>query len=359
MMNVIDRYIAKKFFITLFFTLFLFILIAIIFDFAEKIDDFLATNAPLKRIIFQYYLNFIPYFINLFSPLFIFISAVFFTSRMAYNTEIIAMLSAGTNFYRLLKPYFIVAGFLALFSWYLSNFIIPSSNEELILFEEVYLKKTHYSGGGMIHRQVKPDVFVFLRTYNENDSSGSRFTLEKFDHVALKYKLMAQRIKWIENRKKWMITNYTIRTFDGMKETLRRGDTAYISILMTPADFSHKTINMQIMKTPELRDYIRIERQRGEELITYLQIERFKRTSMPFATFILVLIAFSISSRRLRGGTGMHLGLGILIAFSYIFFMQFSVVFSTKGNIDPLISVWIPNFLFALIGLVLLRLAPK
>ncbi|HPD64961.1 MAG TPA: LptF/LptG family permease [Bacteroidia bacterium] len=358
-MKIIDLYIARKFLVTFIFTIFLFIFIAVVFDFAEKIDDFLATNAPLKKVIFDYYLNFIPYFINLFSPLFIFISAVFFTSRMAYNTEFIALLSAGTNFYRLLKPYLLVAAILTSLSWYLNNFIIPRSNEKLILFEEVYIKKPYYSGRGLIHRQVSPDVFIFLRNYNNFDSSGSRFSLEKFDGVRLKYKLMAQRIKWVESKKKWMVTNYTIRTFNGMKESLKKGDTTFISILMTPKDFGQKNSNMQIMTTPELRNYIREERLRGEELIISLQIERFRRTSMPFATFILVLIAFSISSRRLRGGTGMHLGLGILVAFSYIFFMQFSTVFATRGNVDPLISVWIPNIIFAVLGIVMLRLAPK
>jgi len=359
MFSIIDRYIAKKFFITFFFIILFFILIAIVFDFAEKIDDFLDNQAPVKKIIFEYYLNFIPYFINLFSPLFIFISAVFFTSRMAYNTEFIAMLSSGINFYRLLKPYFIVAFVLALLSWYLNNFVIPRSNEELQAFEDIYIKKPFIESRGMIHRQIEPNVFIFLRNFNDNDSSGSRFTLEKFNNTKLRYKLMAQRIKWIDSSEKWMILNYTIRTIDEMRETMISGDTMYDNLQMTPTDFAKKSANMQIMNSRQLSAFIKREKIRGDDLVTGLQIELYKRSSMPFATFILVFIAFALSSRRLRGGTGLHLGLGILIAFSYIFFMQFSTVFSTRGNLDPLISVWIPNFIFAAIGIFLIIKAPK
>jgi lipopolysaccharide export system permease protein len=186
------------------------------------------------------------------------------------------------------------------------------------LFEEVYIKKPYYSGRGLIHRQVSPDVFIFLRNYNNFDSSGSRFSLEKFDGVRLKYKLMAQRIKWVESKKKWMVTNYTIRTFNGMKESLKKGDTTFIFHSEDSKNNLGKKFQYADNDHPELRNYIREERLRGEELIISLQIERFRRTSMPYATFILVLIAFSISSRRLSGGTGIHLGLGILVAFSYI-----------------------------------------
>lgn len=334
-------------------------MIAIVFDFAEKIDDFIHKQAPLKKIIFEYYFNFIPYFINLFSPLFVFISAVFFTSRMAYNTEFIAMLSAGKNYYYLLKPYFMVAAVLAGFSWTLNNYIIPKSNIKLMNFEDLYVKKPYSESRSMFHRQIKPDTYIFLRSFNENDSSGSRFTLEEFNGVKLTYKLMAQQIKWIDSTKSWIATRYTIRTIDDLKETLKSGDTINLKINLSPADFAKNSADVQIMNRTELIHFISREKQRGDNLVTFFELEHYKRTSLPFSTFILVLIAFSLSSRRLRGGTGLHLGLGILIAFSYIFFMQITSVFSTRGNLNPLLSVWIPNMIFTIIGVFLVLKAPK
>jgi len=359
MLSTIDKYIIKKYIVTFVFIIIIFILIAIVFDFAEKIDDFIHKQAPLKKVIFDYYFNFIPYFINLFSPLFIFISAVFFTSRMAYNTEFIAILSAGKNYYSLLKPYFIVAAMLAAFSWTLNNYIIPRSNIKLMTFEDLYIKKPFRESRSMFHRQVQPDTYIFLRSYNENDSSGSRFTLEKFNGVKLTYKLMSQRIVWIDSTKHWLALNYTIRTIDGLNETLKSGDTIKLKVNLSPSDFAKNSADVQIMNRTELIHFIAREKLRGDNLVTFFEIEHYKRTALPFSTFILVLIAFSLSSRRLRGGTGLHLGLGILIAFSYIFFMQITTVFSTRDNLDPLLSVWIPNIIFAVIGVFLALKAPK
>ncbi|MBT3301998.1 MAG: YjgP/YjgQ family permease [Bacteroidetes bacterium] len=357
--SIIDKYIIRKFLSTFVFILALFIMISVVFDFSEKIDDFLNRNAPLNEIVFDYYLNFIPYFMNLFSPLFIFISAVYFTSRMAYNTEIVAMLSAGVNFYRLLKPYFLVALLLAAFSWYLTGWVIPTGNEKLIEFESKYIKDPVIRGNSYLHRQIAPDVFIYIRNYNRKENSGSRFTLEKFDETKLKFKIMALKIQWVDSTEKWKLTNYTIRKIEGLKETLVKGDDLQLKLPMHPRNFGRKTENIQSMDNRELSQFIKAEQLRGEDLVTFYVVEKAKRTSMPAATFILVLIAFSISSRRIRGGIGLHLGIGIMIAFSYILFMQFSTIFAINGNLNPILACWIPNILYAILGIVLVIKAPK
>ncbi|MBC8342890.1 MAG: LptF/LptG family permease [Bacteroidetes bacterium] len=359
LLSIIDRYIIRNFLSTFVFILALFILISVVFDFSEKIDDFLNRGAPLNEILFDYYLNFIPYFMNLFSPLFIFISAVYFTSRMAYNTEIVAMLSAGVNFYRLLKPYFIVSVILALFSWYLTGWVIPTGNDKLIEFESKYINDPVMRRNTYLHKQIAPDVFIYIRNYNRTENSGSRFTLEKFDTTRLKFKIAALKIQWIESTEEWQLTNYTIRKLEGLKETLVKGETLNLTLPMHPRNFGMKTENIQSMNNRELSHFIRAERLRGEDLVTFYIVEKSKRTSMPAATFILVLIAYSISSRRIRGGLGLHLGIGILIAFSYILFMQFSTIFAINGNLNPVLACWIPNILYAVLGLILLLKAPK
>lgn len=358
-LSILDRYIIGKFLSTFVFILALFIMISVVFDFSEKIDDFLNRDAPLNEIIFDYYLNFIPYFMNLFSPLFIFISAVYFTSRMAYNTEFVAMLTAGVNFYRLLKPYFIVSLILAIFSWYLTGWVIPTGNEKLIEFESKYINDPVVKGNTYLHRQIAPDLFIYIRNYNRNDNSGSRFTLEKFDSTRLKFKIMALKITWVDTTEEWQLTNYTIRKIEGMRETLVKGDKLNLKLPMHPRNFGRKTENIQSMDNRELSQFIKAERLRGEDLVTFYVVEKAKRTSMPAATFILVLIAFSISSRRIRGGIGLHLGIGIMIAFSYILFMQFSTIFAINGKLNPVLACWIPNILYAILGTVLVIRAPK
>lgn len=359
MLKIIDRYIIKKFLLTFIFIIGLFILIAIVFDFSEKVDDFVKNQASLKVILLDYYTHFIPYFLNLFSSLFIFISAVYFTSRMAYQTEIIAILSSGVNFYRLLVPYFIVSLILASFSFYLNGWIIPISNQKLLDFEEKYVLNPYTNKELHIHRKIAPGIFIYMQSYNVQDSIGYQFSLEKFDNNRLEYKLQSQSIKWNSNSQEWVAQRYRIRTIKEMEEKLVSGDKFSLKLPIHPDDFGRKTRNIQTMNNKELNDYIEIERMRGDSMIKYYLVEKYKRVSLPFATFILVLIAFSIASRKVRGGIGMHLGLGILLAFSYLIFLQFSSVFSFKGGLDPLLSVWIPNIVYAILAVILLLRAPK
>lgn len=337
----------------------MFILIAIVFDFAEKIDDFVKNEAPIKAIIFQYYMNFIPVLLNLFSPLFIFIAAIYFTSKMASDTEIVAMLTNGINFYRLLIPYFIVSFVLASFTWYLNSWVIPDSISKQNAFENKYVLNPFRNTDNHIHRQIEPGVFIYMQAYEVSDSMGYRFALEKFRDNKLYYKLQSHNIRWDKAKNKWVVRGYTIRLIDSMSEKLLSGKELTLDLSITPGDFGRKMASIQTLNNNELRQFIKTEILRGENLTTFYRIELYRRLSMPFATFILVLIAFSMSSRKIRGGTGIHLAFGLLIAFTYIFFMQFSSVFSVKGNVDPLLSTWIPNIFFAIIGVFLLIRAPK
>ena len=358
-MKKLDLYIIKKFLGTFVYAILLIVLIAIIFDISEKIDDFIQSKAPLKAIVFEYYINFVPFFVNLFSPLFTFIAVVFFTSKMAGNTEVVAILSSGVSFRRFLMPYMLAASVLASLSFYLNNYVIPHANQKRLNFENTYIRNKFRNSEINIHKQIKPGEYIYFESYNNFENIGSRFSYEKMKNGELVYKLMANQIKYDSITNKWKVQNYSIRTIDGMKENLKTGvefDTTYN---FYPADFSRRLDNVETMNKPELDKFIAAEKMRGSDEIAYFELEKYRRTSMPFATFILTLIGVSMASRKTRGGIGLHIGLGMLISFSYILFLQVSSTFATNGNLSPLVAVWIPNILYFFIALILLRLAPK
>jgi lipopolysaccharide export system permease protein len=353
--KIIDRYIIRKFLGTFFFALGLIILIAIVFDVSEKIDDFLERKAPLEAILFDYYLNFIPYFGNLFSPLFIFIAVIYFTSRMASQTEIIAILGSGVSFKRLLVPYMVSAAMLAGLSWYLNNTVIPHSNKERLAFEAQYIKNPYVFSGRHVHRQITPGNFIYFESFNNIDRIGYQFSFEKFEEGELRFKLLSERILWDSLANKWKVENYFIREISGMQEQIRSGYRMDTSFAFDPAEFSRRDNYIETMDLKTLNRFIQQERIRGSEEMPFYLVEKYRRTSFPFATFILTLIGVTLSSKKVRGGIGGSIGLGILISFSYIMFMQISTTFATKGNMPPLLAVWIPNIVFAGIAVYLLR----
>ena len=342
-LKIIDYYIIKKFLGTFFFAIVLIMSIAIVFDFAEKLDEFLEKEAPMKAIIFDYYLNFIPYFAVLFSPLFTFISVIFFTSKLAYNTEIIAMLSNGFSFNRLLVPYFISALTIAVFTFGLNNFVIPHANEVRLEFEEMYYRDhpVRYTQKN-IHKQVFPNVYIYMESYSK-----------------LLSKLMSDFIIWDSTIHKWVIRNYYIRRFDGLEEKIEIGRRLDTTLTIFPEDFAMRETIVSTMNLSELNDFIDMQKLQGAENIEVYLIERYSRYANPFSTFILTIIGLTLSSRKVKGGIGMQIGVGLFLSFSYIFFMQFSKQFSIGGNVNPLLAVWIPNILFTIIGVFLYRYAPK
>lgn len=360
--GIIDYYIAKKFLGTFFFSLVLILGIAVIFDFSEKIDDFIQKEAPLKAVIFDYYLNFIPYFATLFAPMFVFISVIFFTSKLAINTEIIAILNSGMSFRRLLMPYFFSAALIAAFTFTLTNFVIPHANIVRLGFEEKYWRDPGFRKVmvSSIHRQVYPNVYIYMESYNALTKSGRNFSMEKFDdHGRLESKLSANMVRWDTTTNKWGAWWYVIRETDSLGERLITGRRIDTVINVTPADFGRSPEFVNTMTLGELEDYIDVLKLQGsDELKLYLN-EKHRRYAMPFAFFVLTLIGVSLSSRKIRGGIGMQVGLGLLLTFSYILFLQFASQFSLKGNLNPAFAMWIPNIIYTFIALGVYRFAPR
>ncbi|MDG2086527.1 MAG: LptF/LptG family permease [Flavobacteriales bacterium] len=358
-MQKLDWYILKKFLGTFFFTLSLILLIVIIFDVSEKIDDFLEHELSIKTIIFDYYLNFIPYFGNLFSPLFIFISVIFFTSKMANDSEVIAILNSGMSFSRFLRPFIIASIILGTLSFLLGNFIIPPSNSKRIDFENKYLRNKYYSNKKNIHIQILPNQYIYMQSYNSKREIGYKFTIEKFNDNKLISKLKSDYAQYDSINNVWQINNYEIREFKDEKQIIKKGIRMDTTINLHPSEFTKRKSLVETMNFFELNNYIKREEMRGSEQIISHKIEKHKRIAFPFSSIILTLIAVAIASRKIRGGIGIHLGIGIIIAFTYILFMQISTTFAINSNLDPKLSVWIPNFLYVILSLVLLNKAQK
>jgi len=358
-MKKLDWYIIKKFLGTFFFAIFLILIIVIIFDISEKIDDFLESEAPLKAIIFDYYLNFIPFFANLFSPLFIFIAVIFFTSKMADNTEVIAILNSGMSFWRLLLPYLIAAVFLASTSFVLGNFVIPPANKTRIDFENKYIKNKFRFRGKNIHLQLQKGQYAYMESYNSTKDIGYKFSLENIKDGKLKSKLNSNYIQWDSIAGKWQVNKWQIREFLEEGEKLSKGERLDTLINLKPSDFKTRLSKVETMNYFELNDYIKEEEIKGTANIVYHKIEKNKRMAFPFASIILTIIGVAVASRKTRGGIGMHLGAGLLISFSYILFMQISTTYAINGNLSPALAVWLPNILYLFLGMFLVLKAPK
>lgn len=358
-MRTIDVYIIKKFLGTFFFTLILLIFIVIVFDISEKIDDFLKRDAPLRAIVFSYYFNFVPYFMNLFSYLLTFIAVIFFTSRMASDSEIIAILSSGISFRRMLFPYFVAATLLGVLSFFLANFLIPYTNRGMLAFEMQYINDPRQFTDQNVHKQIAPGTFIYLENFNMKTGIGWKFTLEKFENKQLTYKLKAERISWDSVQMRWTISNYIVRHINGMEERMEKKAKLDTVLPFKPSEFLEDIEEVKIMNYFTLRDHIKKKELRGDPDVTKYKVKKYERIANPFATLILTLIGVAVSSRKVRGGIGFHLGFGLALTFLYILFMQISTVFANFGDLPPLIAVWLPNIIFGIIALILIRLAPK
>jgi lipopolysaccharide export system permease protein len=355
----LDRYIIKKFLGTFFYSLVIILSITIIFDFSEKIDDFIEESAPAREIIFNYYMNFVPYFGNLFSSLFVFITVIFFTAKMATNTEIIAILSSGVSFARMLRPYFLSAIVIAILSTLLGNYVIPPATEVRLEFEHKYLRSPYRRTEKDIHKQVEPNVFVYIQSYSSASDVAYRFSMEKFKDNKLQSKLISNYAKWDTAKQKWEVKDYYIREIDGLEEKITKGQSLDTAIHLYPADLKSRLDIIETMTLPELNEYIDKMRLQGSENISSYIFDKHIRFSYPFSILIMTLIGVSLSCRKMRGGMGMYIGLGLLLSFSYILFMRFSKMFALSGSIPPVLAVWLPNILYGIIGVVLYRFAPK
>jgi lipopolysaccharide export system permease protein len=357
----IDKYIIRKFLGTFSFSIVLILTIAVVFDFAEKIDNFMEKEAPVRAIIFDYYFNFIPYFATLFAPLFVFISVIFFTSKMAVNTEIIAILNSGMSFRRMMWPYLISAIVIAVFAFVLTNFIIPRANLERMDFEDKYYRSASRKVTvENIHRMVFKNIYVFMGSYNPISQRGQNFTIERFnDSGRLESKISSPTVVFDTATNKWSAINYTLRNITDEGEIISKGKQLDTMLIIKPSDFSRDPGFVGTMTYRELDDYINQLQLQGSDELKLFLIEKHRRFSNPFAVFILTLIGVSLSSRKVRGGIGMNIGIGLILSFSYILFLQFASQFSLKGNLNPMLAMWIPNIIYTFIALFLYKMAPK
>lgn len=356
----IDRYIMKKFLGTFFFALALILSISVVFDINENIDSFINNKAPFEAIIFDYYMNFIPYYANLFSPLFIFISVIFFTSKLAENSEIIAMFSTGMSFKRLLVPYFLSATVIAIGSYILSSQYIPKGSSTRIEFETKYKNKKRVNYARNIQLVVDTGTIAYMERYENYNLTGYRFSLDKFEDNKLVSHLTARRATYDTTQlHRWEIRDYMIREMKGMKEVITKGEKLDTIIKMEPQDFLITRNQYETLTSPELKTYIDNQKRRGFANIKEFEVEYYKRIATPFAAFILTLIGASLSSKKVKGGMGLNLGVGLALSASYILFQTISSTFAISGNVSPVIAVWIPNILFLFIAIYLYIKAPK
>lgn len=359
-LKILDIYVIRKFLGTFFLSIALILSIVVIFDLSEKVDDFIESGVGLKTILFDYYLNFIPHFGVLFSSLFAFIAVIYFTSRMAYNTEIIAVLSSGMSFRRLLLPYMISATLIAGLSFILSDRVIPGANKVKLDFEEKYVRKRPARFNTKdFHRQIEPGVYVYLQNYSNVANVGYNFTIEKFENGELVSKMFADQLRWDSVANSWEARRYYIRTIDGLTETLEEGKSIDTTLNIHPDDFKRRLNIVETMSLKELDQFIKKQLMQGETNIKSYQIERQNRLAFPFSTFILTFIGVAVSSRKMRGGIGAQIALGVVISFSYILFTQFSKQFAIGGLLPVMLAVWLPNIFYSLVALYLFRLAPR
>lgn len=345
----LDKYFIKKYLGTFFFSLIMIMAIVVVFDFNEKVDKFVEHDAPAKAIIIDYYLNFIPYFGVKFGPLFAFISVIFFTSNMAAGSEIIAILSSGVSFNRMLRPYFFSSVLIALIIFLLNSFWIPVANKTRLDFENKYVKKVTTNYVRNVQMEVEPGVVMYIERYNARTNTGNNFFLESYKDQRLLSRITASRIK-LDSTYHWTVRNYTLRSFDGLYENVKTGAKLDTVINVKPSEFFIVKGYSEQLTTPELKRYLERQKLRGVSQIKEYEVEYSRRFSFPFSCIILTVIGVSLSSKKIKGGIGLNLGLGLLISFSYILFDTMSATFVTNGVASPMIAVWIPNILYSFIA---------
>lgn len=348
--KILDLYIIKKFLGTYFFAILLILAITVMFDINEKLDSFL--KAPIHATIFDYFLNFLPYFANQFSPLFTFIAVIFFTSKLADNSEIIAMLSTGMSYRRLLRPYLISATVIAALTYVLSAYIIPPANVKRIDYTNTYVKNKRVDYGTNIQLQVAKGEIAYMSRYDNLQKTGYKFSLERFDGKTLVSRLTAQSIRW-DTLHQWTVRDYMIRDFEGQHEKIRRGNRLDTIIPIEPRDFLISKNDQEMLTSPALTEYIDRQKERGVANIKSFEIEKHRRYAMTAAAFILTVIGMSLSSKKVKGGMGVNIGIGLVLSFSYILFMTVTSTFAVSGYTSPMIAMWIPNILYTFIAIYL------
>ena len=360
-LKILDRYIIRKFLGTYIFAIMMIIVVVVIFDYVEKIDDFTTTHAPMKEIFFDYYLNFIPFFINQFSALFTFIACIFFTSKLAYQTEIVAMLSGGMSFRRLMWPYFIASTVITAVSLVLSLWVIPISQRDCVAFEQKYIpRRQRFQYDRHIYRQIEPGTFLYIRGFSKNSLQASFIAIEKYEGSFMRSTLEASEAKFDNETKRWTAPKYVTRNFaDDGQESFSQHRNLDTLLNIDVVELGRINELIKTMNIVELNDFIEQQQAKGSDSIRQLEVEHHTRYAYPLGTFILSLIGVSLSSRKVRGGTGLHIGIGIALCFSYIMLNRVFEEFAKGGSLPPMLAVWLPNIIYAMIAIYLYRKAPK
>jgi lipopolysaccharide export system permease protein len=358
-LKILDSYIIKRFLTTYIYVVLIIVAIVVVVDYTEKADDFIEKKVKTSEIILDYYLNFIPYWANYISPLMIFIATVFMTANMAAKTEIIAILSSGVSFMRFMRPYILGATVVAIITFFMVGWFIPKANKTRLAFENKYIKNQFYFNGRDIHLKIAPEVYAYLESYNNSSKTGFRFTLEKIRGTKLLEKLSAEQIVWDSTKRKWKIEDYKIRKINPDLHSLVRGTSLDTTLNMYPKDFDSDYNLYETFTLSELDTYISQIKSRGSDGVETYLIEKYQRYSSPFAVFILTIIGVILSARKARGGVGIQIALGFVLAFVYIMFFILSKGIAEKGGIPPMLAVWLPNLVFSAIGILLYKTVPR
>ena len=361
-LKILDWYIIRKFIGTYFYSIALIISISIVFDINENLAKFTQYHAPLRAIVVDYYMNFVPYFANLFSPLFVFIAVIFFTSKLAGNSEIISMLAAGVSFKRLMRPYMISAALISVMTFFLGAYVIPKGTIIRQNFETIYKNKKKNTSAENVQLQVGKGVIAYIQHYDNTTKKGYGFCLDKFEDKKLVSHMTASEIQYdtiSDSKYHWKARNWRIRQLKGMRETITSGSVKDTTIMMEPTDLVFSKGQQETFTSPQLREYISKQIDRGSGNVVQYEVEYHKRIATSFASFILTTIGLSLSSRKRKGGMGLYLGIGLALSFTYIMLQTVSSTFAINANTPPMLAAWIPNIIFTIVAYFCYRKAPN
>jgi lipopolysaccharide export system permease protein len=365
-MGKIDWYILKNFLVTFVFCMLLFMVVAVAVDTSEKADDFVKTGLSTQQIIKQYYFGFVPFIWGLLFPLFVFISVIFFTSRMASRSEIIAILASGTSYNRMLRPYVIGGLFLGSILWFGNRYLIPKANGIRSTFQTNYFDKTDPSKNiqlsncrNCFYRRIDSITYLGIKNYDTATKMGSPFFLDRVRNDRVVYNLRANTIQWVDSLKKWKLVRVVERRVDSMGEVTNSFENLILNVNLKPEELRRDDYLKDRLTTPQLAAFIKQEELRGTEGLSALKVEQYRRTATPVSVLLLTLIGVVLASRKTRGGSGKHLAIGIITAALFIMSDRFSTVFATKSNFPPLLAAWVPNIIFSIVAFWMYKRAPK
>lgn len=358
-MKILDKYILKKFLVTFFFAITLILIISVVFDVVEKIDDFYENNPPFWDIIFVYYKNFLLKYGIMLSSFFTFISVIFFTSSMAGKTEIVPIFCSGVSLRRLLLPYMIGAGLITGLAFVGLQWYLPNTSKSALEFELKYLRNKKPSRFYTIHRQLKPNHFIFFKSYNTKNYIGNNFTYEIFEQNTLSEKIFASRINWHPDSSKWELTNWYKREYQAEGEVLENGEKMFLDLGLEPEDIVHKVQSATLMDYQELSSFIDREKFRGSENVQFYEIELYQRGAFAFSNIILTIIAVCISARKTRGGIGINLAMGLAFIMIYVMMSRVGITFAQYSNLNPIFATWLPNMIYGIITVYFYRKAQQ